>query len=218
LTAIRLANGEKLDLLKDYHVHCNYNDHSAPDLTVKNAVRYAEKIGLKALAFAEHVRSTSDWIPAYLRDVESISAETDMDILAGFEAKILRDGSVDCPAKYASDYFLIASFHTVYGDKQLWLCALEKAVQNENVDVIGHIAPEATFSLDLEEVKNLAGLIASNGKRVEINAKYKRPPAEWLRVFKKEGVDFHLASDAHALHEIGQFKAVEDLIRIANGS
>jgi putative hydrolase len=214
---IALGNGEKLDLLKDYHVHCNYNDHSARDLTVANVVRYAEKMGLKALAFTEHVRSTSDWIPSYLSDVESASAETDMQILAGFEAKILKDGSIDCPVKYASDYFVIASFHTVYGDKAIWMQALEKAVRNDDVDVIGHIAPEATFSLDLEEVEKLSRLIASNGKKVEINAKYKRPPADWLRVFKEEGVGFHLGSDAHALKEVGEFKAIEDLIRIANG-
>ena len=211
------SNGEKLDLLKDYHVHCNYNDHSAQDLTVANVVHHAEKMGLKTLAFTEHVRAMSEWIPSYLRDVETVSARTDLDIVTGFESKILRDGSIDCPSKYASDYFVIASFHTVYGDKAIWMQALEKAVRNDDVDVIGHIAPEATFSLDLEEVENLSRLIASNGKKVEINAKYKRPPADWLRVFKKEGIGFHLGSDAHALKEVGDFKAVEDLIRIANG-
>jgi putative hydrolase len=214
---IALGNGEKLDVLKDYHVHCNYNDHSARDLTVANVVSYAEKMGLRALAFTEHVRASSEWIPSYLRDVETISARTDLDIVTGFEAKILKDGSIDCPTKYASDYFVIASFHTIYGDKAIWMSALEKAVQNDNVDAIGHIAPEATFSLDLDEVENLARLIASNGKKVEINAKYKRPPADWLSVFKEEGVGFHLGSDAHTLKEVGQFKAVEDLIRIANG-
>ena len=49
------------------HIHCNNNDHSSPDLTVSNVVKYAENMGLRLIiAFAEHVRKTSDWIPDIL--------------------------------------------------------------------------------------------------------------------------------------------------------
>jgi hypothetical protein len=38
-----------------------------PDLTVSNVVKYAENMGLRLIiAFAEHVRKTSDWIPDIL--------------------------------------------------------------------------------------------------------------------------------------------------------
>ena len=121
----------------------NYNDHSSLDLTVSNVVKYAENMGLRLIAFAEHVRKTSDWIPRYLDEIQHIiSSKHIIEIIAGFEAKILIDGSLDCPEKYADKYFLIASFHTRYHNKQVWLQALEKAIENPNVDVIGHIAPE----------------------------------------------------------------------------
>src|SRR5687768_11605632 len=136
-----------LNLKEDYHVHCNYNDHSAPDLTIKNVVMQAEKIGLKTLAFTEHVRKTSDWVPRYLEEIELLR-DYKLEIIPGFEAKILRDGSIDCADTYASKYLLVASFHTTYGDKQVWIQALEKAIQNHDVDILGHLAPEPSFALD----------------------------------------------------------------------
>jgi putative hydrolase len=206
-----------LSMKEDYHIHCNYNDHSSPDLTVSNVVKYAENIGLEVIALAEHVRKTSDWIPKYLDEIQLISGNRIIEIIAGFEAKILIDGSIDCPEKYADKYFLIASFHTNYHDKQVWLQALEKAIENPNVDVIGHIAPEPSFPLEPNEIERLASLIVHNNKTVELNAKYHRPPRQWIEIFRKNNIHFHLGSDAHSLDEIGRFEKISDLIALAEG-
>ena len=207
-----------ISMKEDYHIHCNYNDHSSPDLTVPNAVKYSESIGLKVIAFAEHVRKTSDWIPKYLDEIEHISSRSNsIKVIPGFEAKILIDGSIDCPEKYADKYFLIASFHTRYDDKQVWLRALEKAIENPDVDVIGHIAPEPSFTLEPNEVDQLANLIVRNNKVVELNVKYHRPTKEWIEIFRKNNVHFHLGSDAHSLDEIGKFEKISDLIALAYG-
>jgi histidinol phosphatase-like PHP family hydrolase len=215
-----------LNIKEDYHVHCNYNDHSAPDLTIRNVLRRAKEIGLQTLAFTEHVRKTSDWIPKYLKEIElhkkddnnnninSSNNNFDLKVISGFEAKILADGSINCPEEYSKDYFLIASFHNVYGDKEVWLNALKRAIENPDVNVIGHIAPEPTFKLESSEVNTLASLIVENKKIVELNAKYHRPPSEWILIFKKRGVKFHLGSDAHSLQQIGQFVEISDLISL----
>ena len=218
-----------MNIKEDYHVHCNYNDHSAPDLTIRNALRRAKEIGLQTLAFTEHVRKTSDWIPKYLKEIElhkkddnnnnninSSNNNFDLKIISGFEAKILADGSINCPEEYSKDYFLIASFHNVYGDKEVWLNALKRAIENPDVNVIGHIAPEPTFKLESSEVDTLASLIVENKKIVELNAKYHRPPSEWILIFKKRGVKFHLGSDAHSLQQIGQFVEISDLISLVD--
>ena len=218
-----------MNIKEDYHVHCNYNDHSAPDLTIQNVLRRAKEIGLQTLAFTEHVRKTSDWIPKYLKEIElhekdgnnnnninSSNNNFDLKVISGFEAKILADGSINCPEEYSKDYFLIASFHNVYGDKEVWLNALKGAVENPNVNVIGHIAPEPTFKLESSEVDTLASLIVENKKIVELNAKYHRPPSEWILIFKKRGVKFHLGSDAHSLQQIGQFVEISDLISLVD--
>lgn len=207
----RKNTNSRVDLKEDYHVHCNYNDHSSADLTVENVVKQAKRMDMTTLALTEHVRKTSPWISKYLGEIEAID-NGDLKIIAGFEAKILRDGSVDCLDRYASEYFLIASFHTTYGNKEVWMQALEKAIQNPDVDVIGHLAPEPSFVLNTNEIEDLSSLLASNKKIVELNVKYHRPPIEWLRILKKKDVRFHLGSDAHTLQEIGRYEKISDLI------
>jgi putative hydrolase len=204
-----------LDKKQDYHVHCNYNDHSASDLTVKNIIARGEEIGLRVIALTEHVRRTSDWIPRYLAEITAESAvvsSSKLKLITGFEAKILRDGSIDCCEEYSRNHFIVASFHTIFGDKRMWIEALNSAIQNPDVDVIGHLAPEPTFDLDEEELSELASLIFSNHKIIELNAKYHRPPPRWILKFKEHHVRFHLGSDAHSLQEIGNFSRISDLI------
>jgi putative hydrolase len=209
-----------LDKHQDYHIHCNYNDHSASDLTIKNVIARAEKIGLKVIALTEHVRRTSDWVPSYLGEIITETAaaanSNKLRVIPGFEAKILKDGSIDCCEEYSKDHFIVASFHSIFGDKRIWIEALKSAIQNPDVDVIGHLAPEPTFDLNEEELSELASLMFSNHKIIELNAKYHRPPPRWLLKFKEKNVRFHLGSDAHSLQEIGNFSSISDLISIVH--
>lgn len=205
-----------LDPKEDYHVHSIYNDHSSPDLTVRNALETAEKLGLRTLAFTEHVRRSSTWIAQYINEIRSYSLRSKVKVITGFEAKILPDGSIDCQEDYSRTYMVIASFHTPYLDKKIWMNALTNAIENPDVNIIGHLAPEATFTLDKYEIDSLASKIVENGKIVEINVKYHRPPRDWILIFKDRGVNFRLGSDAHSLSEIGQFEKIKDLISLAN--
>jgi histidinol phosphatase-like PHP family hydrolase len=212
-----LNNKRLLDLKRDYHVHSNYNDHSPQELSIENVTTYADEINLKTLAITEHVRKSSDWIPRYLEEIDKIvSSGIKVTLISGFEAKILKDGTVDFPSEYEG-YFLIASFHTNFHDKQDWLCALKSTITLPFVGVIGHLAPETSFDLTDNELIELAQLLKSNDKTVEINAKYRRPPMKWLQIFKENNVNFHLGSDAHSLDEIGNFKSITNLIDFING-
>jgi histidinol phosphatase-like PHP family hydrolase len=218
-SADRVITNTSLNKDQDYHVHCNYNDHSASDLTIKKIIAQAEKIGLRVIALTEHVRRTSDWVPRYLAEIraETAAASTyKLKVIPGFEAKILRDGSIDCCEGYSRDHFIVASFHSTFGEKRVWIEALKSAIQNPDVDVIGHLAPEPTFDLNEEELSELASLMFSNHKIIELNAKYHRPPPRWLLKFKEKNVSFHLGSDAHSLQEIGNFSSISDLISIVH--
>ncbi len=218
-SADRVITNTSLNKDQDYHVHCNYNDHSASDLTIKNIIAQAEKIGLRVIALTEHVRRTSDWVPRYLDEIRAETAAASsnkLKVIPGFEAKILRDGSIDCCEGYSREHFIVASFHSTFGDKRVWIEALKSAIQNPDVDVIGHLAPEPTFDLNEEELSELASLMFSNHKIIELNAKYHRPPPRWLLKFKEKNVRFHLGSDAHSLQEIGNFSSISDLISIVH--
>jgi histidinol phosphatase-like PHP family hydrolase len=203
-----------LDILEDYHVHSSYNDHSALDLTVKNALDRAAEVGLKTLAFTEHVRRSSSWVPQYIQEIKNLRESSTTNVIIGFEAKILSDGSIDCLEEYSEAYFIIASFHSVYSDKKKWMDALIKTIENPHVNVIGHLAPEPTFHIDGGEIDFIASKIVLHEKIVEINAKYHRPPRDWILSFREKGVKFHLGSDAHSVSEIGRFEKVNDLIRL----
>lgn len=203
-----------LDIREDFHVHSSYNDHSSPDLTVKNALEKAVQIGMKTVAFTEHVRKSSAWVPSYVQEINDLSQNSTIKIITGFEAKILYDGSIDCLEEYSKRYMIIASFHTAYTDKRIWTNALTKAIENPHVDIIGHLAPEPAFSIDTQEIEFFASKIAENDKIVEINAKYHRPPVNWILIFKDRGVKFQLGSDAHSVSEIGQFEKISDLISL----
>ncbi len=203
-----------MNLKEDYHIHTNYNDHSASNLTVKNVVIEAERKGLEIIAITEHVRETSKWIPSYLIDISNYIQKTNVKVIPGFEAKILSDGNIDCREEIARDYFIIASFHTKYHDKAIWINALTKAIENKYVNVIGHLSPESSFQIDSKEIDEFAELLIKHDKTVELNAKYQKPPESWIKIFIKRGVKFHLGSDAHSLNEIGNYESIIKLIKL----
>ncbi|HEU4481731.1 MAG TPA: PHP domain-containing protein [Nitrososphaeraceae archaeon] len=203
-----------MNLKEDYHVHTNYNDHSDSNLTVKNVVIEAERKGIEIIALTEHVRESSEWIHNYLNDIANCKKKTKVKVIPGFEAKILSDGNIDCREDIARDYFIIASFHTKYYDKAIWINALKKVIENKYVNVIGHLAPESSFQINTEEIEEFAKLLSKHDKIVEVNAKYKRPPENWVKIFIKRGVRFHLGSDAHSLSEIGNYASIIKLIKL----
>lgn len=203
-----------MNLKEDYHVHTNYNDHADSNLTVKNVVIEAERKGIEIIALTEHVRESSEWIHNYLNEIANCKKKTKVKVIPGFEAKILSDGNIDCREDIARDYFIIASFHTKYYDKAIWINALKKVIENKYVNVIGHLAPESSFQINTEEIEEFAKLLSKHDKIVEVNAKYKRPPENWVKIFIKRGVKFHLGSDAHSLSEIGNYASIIKLIKL----
>ncbi|HEU5121105.1 MAG TPA: PHP domain-containing protein [Candidatus Nitrosocosmicus sp.] len=203
-----------LNRQEDMHIHCNYNDHSDVDLTAANIIRIAEEKKLNRIAITEHVRKSSDWTRKYVDELISHIPNDRVKIIPGFEAKILQNGEVDCPEDYLSnDFLIIASFHTKYSKEQ-WYSALVETIKNPYVNVIGHLAPEIGFNLSDYEIEKLGDLLIANNKIVEINSKYVRPPVHFLKIFKRQGVVFHLGSDAHSLKEIGDFNRINHLINL----
>ena len=203
-----------LNRQEDMHIHCNYNDHSDIDLTAPNIIRVAEEKNLKRIAITEHVRRSSEWTNRYLDELNSLIPTSRVKIVPGFEAKILQNGEIDCPEEFLTgDYYIIASFHTKY-PKEQWYSALVEAIKNPFVNVIGHLAPGIGFSLNEYEIEKLGDLLKANNKIVELNSKYVRPPIQLLEVFKRQGVSFHLGSDAHSLKEIGDFNRINHLINL----
>jgi histidinol phosphatase-like PHP family hydrolase len=204
-----------LNIKEDYHIHANFNDHSPSNLSIENIIKRAEKLKLNKIAITEHVRKSSDWIEDYLNQIETYGNKK---TITGFEARILPDGTPNCLMKYQKKYFIIASFHNLFHDKKKWMQALERIICNSNVDVIGHLGPwhNEDIKISDEELNYLSNLMVDQEKIIEINAKYRWPKKNWIKIFKKNGVKFHLGSDAHKLSAIGKFDEISDIIDMVN--
>jgi histidinol phosphatase-like PHP family hydrolase len=62
-------------------------------------------------------------------------------------------------------------------------------------------------------MEEIAKFISKHDKIIELNAKYKLPLENWIKVFVKNGVKFHLGSDAHSLDEIGNYDSIMKMIK-----
>jgi histidinol phosphatase-like PHP family hydrolase len=202
-----------INLKEDYHIHTNYNDHSSSDLTIENVIKQAELKQLELIALTEHVRKTSDWVYSYIDEISKFKENTKVKVIIGFEAKILQDGKIDCREDISQNYFIIASFHTKYYDKIVWTNALKKVIENKYVNVIGHLGPESSFDLNNQEIEEIAKFINKHDKIIELNAKYKLPLENWIKIFVNNGVKFHLGSDAHSLDKIGNYDSIMKMIK-----
>ena len=94
----------------DMQVHSTFSDGAD---TVQDNVRAAEAAGLEAMTCVDHVRASTDWLPAYVEEVRRVRASTDVRLTIGVEAKLLdTTGRLDMPAElpdgieviYAADH------------------------------------------------------------------------------------------------------------------
>ena len=69
-----------INLKEDYHIHTNYNDHSASDLTIENVIKQAELKQLELIALTEHVRKTSDWVYSYIDEISKFKTRGKKDM------------------------------------------------------------------------------------------------------------------------------------------
>jgi len=196
-------------ILGDLHVHTDWSDGKA---TLEEMARQAQARGLSYIAVTDHFRfsqaikglSEDD----LLRQVEEIARLNekleDFHILAGVEANIGRDGSLDVPERLLKRVDLvIASVHSHFRlSKKEMTQRLVRAVENEYVDVLGHptgrlIGERPPYEADWEEVFHRA---AKAGTFLEVNANPQRLDlsADHIREAIAVGAKLLIGTDAHA--------------------
>ncbi len=81
---------------EDYHVHSTFSDGAS---SVAENLRAAQRRGLRRLCLTDHVRRDTAWVAEFVAAVRALRAGSDLEILAGVEAKILdQAGQLDLPA------------------------------------------------------------------------------------------------------------------------
>ncbi len=190
----------------DWHVHTNFTDG---ENTVSELCERAEELGIKLIAFTEHVRRNLDYdFNELLSEVDSARKQFNLKILVGCEAKVLDlDGNIDAPRKVIEKCDIILSgFHSFPEiSKKEYLSTLENLIRNPDVDVWAHptlYAKKRNIKLTSNEIENIINSCIRNQVLIEENIKYNLPQPEFLILAKQLGAKTVIGSDVHKVSEL----------------
>ncbi|GAB6101465.1 PHP domain-containing protein [Thermococcus atlanticus] len=177
---------------------------------------------LGMVGISDHIHYfTSATFNRYVSTIERFKKESEITVLAGIEANITPDGP-DITEEMAKrlDY-VIASAHVWLepGRVNVYLELIKAALQDENVDVIGHfgnVFPYIGYPEE-EELMEVIELAEANGKAFEISSRYKVPELSFVKACIQRGVKLTLGSDAHMPRDVGRIGWSLKLLRKAGG-
>ena len=201
------------DLRGTIHNHTTASDGAH---SLREMCDAARERGLGYFGVCDHSRSLQiahglslDEMEAQIRRVDDLNAAyadegVDFRVLAGTEADILTDGTMDYPDELLARLDLVvASVHTGFGMTEDEATArVVAAVANPYVDVLGHptgrlLLRREGYPLDHEAVLDAC---AEHGVAVELNANPWRLDVDWrfVRAATERGVLVSINPDAHA--------------------
>lgn len=201
---------EQKDIRGDLHVHSNWSDGRASPLEMARA---AASLGYEYIALCDHsplVGIAGGLSPEKLEQkIKAVAAANEelegagITILAGTEVDIKADGRLD----YSDDLLarcdvVVASVHMgVQQTERAITGRLISAIENENVDIIGHptgriIDQREPYEIDMQAVLEAA---ARTNTALEINSYPSRLDLSDVnaRAAKEMGVRMSINSDAH---------------------
>jgi DNA polymerase (family 10) len=196
------------DIKGDLHVHSEWSDGRG---TIQEMAKAAKALGYEYIAVSDHSPSigiAGGLSPEQLkRKIDAIRAinETleEFTILVGTEVDIRADGRLDYPDEILEQCdVVVASVHMGQQQKERAITGrLITAIENENVDIIGHptgrkIGERDPYEVDMQTVLDAA---AKTGTAMEINAFPTRLDLNdtWAKTAKEKGVKMSIDSDAH---------------------
>lgn len=199
---------ELQDIRGDLHVHSDWSDGRG---SIEQMARAAKALTYEYIALSDHSPSigiTGGLKPEQLdRKIEAVAAVNEtmegMTILVGTEVDIKADGKLDYPDDLlARCDVVVASVHMGQQQKERTITGrLISAIENENVDIIGHptgriIGRRDPYDVDMQAVLEAA---SRTGTAMEINAYPTRLDLNdlWARRAKEMGVRMSIDSDAH---------------------
>lgn len=199
----------------DLHVHSDWSDGMAG---IEELVARAKAKGYQYLAITDHSRSLRIANGLTLEKLQEQHAlirelnkqEDDFLILTGIEVDILPQGELDFPDEVLEEIdVVIASIHSSFKqDKDTMTKRLLSAIENKNVDIIGHptgrlVNKREGVALDFDRVLEAAAVY---GTILEINASPNRLDLSDVnaRLAKTKGVKMAINTDAHDLKRLDE--------------
>jgi putative hydrolase len=203
----------------DFQMHTRWTDGES---TVREMLDAARAGGLDAIAITEHVNATSNWFPAFAREVMAQRRQYDpLDVFIGAEiAAADYDGRLkaDPPAETELVLGVVHRYpHPAGGFWRFEELSAEDAVdlelraliglaRNPRVHVLGHPGG-TTFKkfgpFPVEWLEPAFVEARNHGVAVELNTKYLWNPDAMLALLRRVNPMISLGSDAHRAADVG---------------
>ena len=204
---------EQSDLRCDLHMHTDWSDGRG---TIRQMVETAASLGHEYIAITDHSESsrvanglTPERLSSQIQQVREINTEVDgMEVLAGSEVDIRKDGSLDFPDELLAQLdIVIASVHEGLSMSESEMTdRIIRAIENPYVTIIGHptgrlLGRRPGYAVNLEAVIDAA---AAHGVALEINAAPSRLDLEpsSVRQARDRGVLLSVNTDAHSIPDL----------------
>lgn len=182
----------------NYHSHTNYTDGSN---TVDEIAKYCDEHDIEELAISEHVRRHLIYdFGKLLSDIQRANERFKVRILTGIEAKILTDGTLDCPENIRKKVDIVIG--SVHGLECMTMQEAYEKLAESDCMIIGH--PQ------FFNEKVIASMV-NTGKIAELSNRYEQSD-EMIKAFKDAGLLFSVGLDSHNLEELDDFRKLSKLI------
>lgn len=210
------------DLLDcDLHIHTVATDGRA---SIREVIAYAEEIGLRRIAFTEHVRADSEWFFKFADAVRELGRQTKVSVLVGCEARILdTKGTLDITDAIRRECDLVlGSVHRFPDSNGRALAfsevpALEFAqlefelalgfIRHGHGDVLAHpggMSIKFGYGFPNGFLKQLMREACASGIAIELNSSYISNLSSFCSLAMEENPLISTGSDVHKLDELGQ--------------
>ncbi|MEM2678367.1 MAG: PHP domain-containing protein [Thermofilaceae archaeon] len=207
----------------DLHVHSQFSP-CANDVSIERDVDTALAKGVRVIAITDHGTVPSPpWFENYLREVERAQKKVEgkLTLLRGMEVDIVEGGRLAVSVSLLKQLdVVVASLHSIPEGTDAvgyWRRSIIRAIESGFATVIGHPTDVGWRKLkpDLEDALEVLDVARSHRVAVELNYHHRDPEPWFLRLAIERSVPLVPTSDAHSLHEIGNFWWHEERIRSA---
>ena len=215
--AARVGRGElRLVTLSDFtaqlHEHTTWSDGRN---SISEMADEAIRRGWSTLGITDHSASltvarglTTERHTAQFEELAPLQiayAEQDFALLAGLEADILQDGSLDCAPEILSQlHYVVASVHIRYKETEAQMTdRMCTAIAHPKTRILGHptgrlLGRREGYAVDMNAVIDAA---VKHNVAIEINAGPERMDLcdAWVRTGAAKGAKFSINADAHSI-------------------
>ncbi len=204
---------EPTDVKGDLHVHTRWSDGGN---TIQEMAEAAMKLGYEYIGICDHSKSLK--VAGGLREKELMKQVEEIRrinqklsgirVLAGTEVDIMGDGKLDFSDKFLKELDLVvASIHTGFNqDRNKITRRLEKAMENQHVDIIAHptgriLGRRPGYEVDmdklLQKAKEAETILEINSypDRLDLNH-------EFACKCKEMGIKIAINTDAHSIEQM----------------